>query len=48
MPTKIEGRDNLEKKEIQKPTNCDYSFVGLSDQSESEMKWVQLHQMFDR
>ena len=48
MPAKIEGREMLKQKEIQESTNSDYSFVGLADQSESENKWIKLHQMFDR
>ena len=48
MPAKIEGRENLKQKEIQESTNSDYSFICLSDQSESEIKWIKLHQMFDR
>ena len=48
MTVNIEGQKILKQKEIQEPTNDDYSFIGLADQSESEIKWVQLHQMFDR
>ena len=48
MPVKIENREMLNQKKIQEPTNDDFSFIGLADQSESEIKWVQLHQMFDR
>ena len=48
MTAKIEVREMLKQKEIQEPTNDDYTFIGLADQSESEIKWVQLHQMFDR
>ena len=48
MPANIEGREMLKQKEIQESTNSDYSFVGLVDQSDSEMKWIKLHQMFDR
>tara|TARA_Y100001968_G_C18847656_1_gene476575 strand:- start:96 stop:242 length:147 start_codon:yes stop_codon:yes gene_type:complete len=48
MPAKIEGREILEQKEIQESTNVDYSFLGLAGQSESEKKWVKLHQMFDK
>jgi len=48
MPANIEGREMLKKQEIQESTQCDYSFIGLADQSESEIRWVKLHQMFDR
>ena len=36
------------QKEIQDPTNVDYSLNGLVDQSESEITWIKLHQMFDK
>ena len=48
MPAQIKGRETLKQKEIQDSKNVDYSFVGLAGQSESEIKWVKLHQMFDR
>ena len=48
MPANIERREFLKQKEIQKSANVDYPFIGLADQSESEIKWVELHQMFDR
>ncbi len=48
MPADIEGREILKQKDIQDSTNGDCSFIGLGDQSESEIKWVKLHQMFDR
>ena len=48
MPVNIEGREMLKQKDIQESTNGDFSCMGLVDQSESEMKWVELHQMFDR
>tara|TARA_Y100001968_G_C18997018_1_gene544095 strand:+ start:400 stop:546 length:147 start_codon:yes stop_codon:yes gene_type:complete len=48
MPAKIEGREILKQTGIQESTNSDYSFMGLTDQSESELKWIKLHQMFDR
>ena len=46
MPVNIEGREMLRQKEIQESTNVD--FIGLADQSDSEIKWVKLHQMFDK
>ena len=48
MPAKIEGREILKQEKIKESTNIDYSFIGLADQSESEIKWIKLHQMFDR
>ena len=50
MPAKIASREMLEQKEIQASMNVEYSLIGLEDQSESEseMKWIKLHQMFDR
>ena len=48
MPAKSEGREILKQKGIQESTNSGYSFIGLADQSESEIQWVKLHQMFDR
>ena len=48
MPANIENREMLEQKEIRDSINGDYSFVGLLGQSESEIQWVKLHQMFDK
>ena len=48
MPAKIASREMLEQKEIQASMNVEYSLIGLEDQNESEMKWIKLHQMFDR
>ncbi len=48
MAAKIKGIEILQKKEIQDPTNVDYSLNGLVDQSESEITWIKLHQMFDK
>ncbi len=48
MPAKTERLEMLKQKEIQESTSSDYSFIGLADQSESEIKWVKLHQMFDK
>ena len=45
MAAKIEGIKILKEKE---PTNVDYSLNGLVDQRESEIKWIKLHQMFDK
>ena len=48
MAAKIEGIEILKQKEIREPTNVEYSLNGLVGQSESEIKWIQLHQMFDK
>tara|TARA_Y100001968_G_scaffold297604_1_gene306837 strand:- start:416 stop:562 length:147 start_codon:yes stop_codon:yes gene_type:complete len=48
MPVNFESREMLKRKEIQEPANDNSSFIGLVDQNESEIKWVKLHQMFDR
>ena len=48
MAAKIEGIEILKQKEIQEPTNVDYSLNVLVDQSESEITWIKLHQMFDK
>ena len=42
------SRENLKHKEIYESSKSDCSFVGFADQRDSEMKWVELHQMFDR
>ena len=48
MAVKIEGIRILKEEEIQEPSNVDYSLNGFVDQSESEIKWIKLHQMFDK
>ena len=48
MPSNIETIEILKPKENKESNNSDNSFIGLADQSESEIRWVQLHQMFDR
>ena len=48
MAAKIGGMEILNQKEIQEPTNGEYSVNGLADQSESEITWIKLHQMFDK
>ena len=47
LPT-IEDREILKQIEIQESTYSDFSFIALADQSESELRWIKLHQMFDR
>ncbi len=48
MPTKIDNREMLEQKKMQESNNEEYSLIDLSDQSESEITWIKLHQMFDK
>ena len=48
MAVKIEGFKILKEKDIQEQTNVEYSLNGFVDQSESEIKWIKLHQMFDK
>ncbi len=48
MPAKTDSREMLEQKEIQESKNVEYSLIGLADQSESEITWIKLHQMFDK
>ena len=48
MAAKIEGIEILKQKSIQEPENVEYSPNGWVDQSESEITWIKLHQMFDK
>ena len=50
MAAKIGAMEILNQKEIQEPTNVEYSLNGnaLLDLSESEITWIKLHQMFDK
>ena len=48
MPANIDGVETLKQKEIQESTNVENSSIGLLDQSESEITWIKLHQMFDK
>ena len=48
MAAKIKGIEILNPNEIQTPRNVEYSLNGLADQSESEIRWIKLHQMFDK
>ena len=48
MAVKIEGIKILKEEEIQETRNVEYSLNGLVDQSESEITWIKLHQMFDK
>ena len=48
MAAKIESVKVFKQKEIQEPTSVDYSLNVLVDQSESEITWIKLHQMFDK
>tara|TARA_B100000700_G_scaffold47806_1_gene50404 strand:- start:109 stop:255 length:147 start_codon:yes stop_codon:yes gene_type:complete len=48
MPAKIKCLEMLKQKEIKESAKGDCPFIALADQSESEIQWVKLHQMFDR
>ena len=48
MAVKIDSIEILKQEEDQEKATVDYPLNGLLDQSESEIKWVKLHQMFDR
>ncbi len=48
MPANFDGVEMLERKENQESTNGEYSLIGGGEQSESELTWIKLHQMFDR
>ena len=48
MPANIDAVEMLKEKEDQETTNVEYSLIGLGDQSESEITWIKLHQMFDK
>ncbi len=48
MPSNIKDREMLKHKEIKETTNVEYSLIDLADQSESELTWIKLHQMFDK
>ena len=48
MSAKIEGRRILKEADLKESVTCKKLLAVMTDQSESELKWVQLHQMFDR
>ncbi len=48
MPANIDSREILEHREIQESINVEYPLIDLPDQSESELRWIKLHQMFDK
>ena len=48
MAVKIKGIKISKEEEIQEPRNVEYSLNGFVDQCESEIKWIKLHQMFDK
>ena len=48
MPANIDSKEMFKQKEVEETSHADYSLIGLAEQSEIEIKWVQLHQMFDR
>ena len=48
MPANIDSGEILEQKEIQESKNVEYPVAGLTDQCDSEITWIKLHQMFDK
>jgi len=48
MAAKSKGFEILNQHEINEPKNVECSLNGLVDQSESEITWIKLHQMFDK
>tara|TARA_X000000368_G_scaffold45609_1_gene32723 strand:- start:244 stop:390 length:147 start_codon:yes stop_codon:yes gene_type:complete len=48
MSAKIDGRELIKQNEIHESTSGESSFIGLDDQNESEIKWIRLHQLFDK
>tara|TARA_Y100000589_G_scaffold116528_1_gene110405 strand:+ start:468 stop:614 length:147 start_codon:yes stop_codon:yes gene_type:complete len=48
MPANIDSREIVEQRKIKESSNVEYSLIGLSELSESEITWIKLHQMFDR
>tara|TARA_Y100001968_G_scaffold84974_1_gene76102 strand:+ start:389 stop:535 length:147 start_codon:yes stop_codon:yes gene_type:complete len=48
MLAKIGAQEMLKQKGIRGSGSSDFSLNGLADQRESEIKWIKLHQMFDR
>ena len=48
MSASIDGGEMLKQKEIKELSNDYSSFIALAEKNESEIKWVKLHQMFDR
>ena len=47
MSAKIEGIKMMRQKEL-KESSSDSFYSELPEQTETEIKWVKLHQMFDR
>ncbi len=48
MPAKIDGVEMLKLKEKKESANGEYSLIGGGEESESELTWIKLHQMFDK
>ena len=48
MPANIDTQEILEQKKNQESNNVEYSRISHSGQSEREITWIKLHQMFDR
>ena len=48
MSANIDSKEIFDQKAIQENNNVEYSLIGLGDQSDSEIRWIKLHQMFDK
>ena len=49
MPARIDCSETIKQKLIKESSDSDYSLIDLTDNTDSdEIKWVELHQMFDR
>ena len=44
----MESIQIFKQEEIQETTNDEYSLNCLLDESDSEITWIKLHQMFDK
>ena len=48
MPSKIEAQSFVKKAELKQSDTYENIYGVLSEPSDSELRWVKLHQMFDR
>ncbi len=48
MSVKIELSKSLKQSELDESTTYNTLLSVIVDQTESELKWIRLHQMFDR
>tara|TARA_Y100001968_G_C19038298_1_gene563192 strand:+ start:422 stop:568 length:147 start_codon:yes stop_codon:yes gene_type:complete len=48
MPANINNIEKFDQKKIQESRDVEYPLVELVDQCDSEITWIQLHQMFDK